>query len=238
MTLLFYVDESRDRGPKGHLLFAGLLADGDQVAAVESELKTIAENAWDDGLARWGTELHAAEIFGGVRAWHKGTIDQRIDLLDDVLSVLVNKDIEVIARGANLTRFKKNYAGDPYRWEFSNLLERLNERLRARNERGLVISDEQSQHREGIQRDVANSKELGTGGYRSQKLERILDTAHFVDSKLSRMIQLADMSAFILRRRATFSTERDPRLEQVMARLSKRVTDALPSPTGQYYTIR
>ena len=62
---------------------------------------------------------------------------------------------------------------------------------------GLVISDQQTEHREGIQHDVANSKRYGAGGYRSQKLERILDTAHFVDSKLSRMVQLADMATFV-----------------------------------------
>lgn len=239
MTLLFYVDESRDRGSKGHLLFAGLLADGDQVAGAERDLDEVAEQAWDDGMARWGSELHAAEIFAGSRAWQKGTIEQRVKLLDDTLSVIGKHGIEVIARGANLTRFAMKYQGaDPYRWEFSNLLERLNERVGARGERALVISDQQAQYREGIQRDVAHSKQFSTGGYRAQKLDRILDTAHFVDSKLSRMIQLADMAAFILRRRATIPTENDPRLEAVMARLFALVYDAVPQPSGQYHTIR
>lgn len=239
MSLLFYVDESRDRGMRGHLLFAGLLADGEQVASAETDLDEIAEDAWYDGMARWGTELHAAEIFNGAKSWQKGTIQQRIDLLDKALSVIGRYDIEVIARGVNIARFRKNYPGqDPYRWEFSNLLERLNERLRARQERGLVISDEQAQYREGIQRDVAHSKEYGTGGYRSQTLDRIVDTAHFVDSRLSRMIQLADMAAFVLRRRATIRIEHDSRLEAVMLRLSTLVRDAVPQPAGQYFTIR
>ena len=239
MLRLFYVDESRDRGQTGHHYFVGLLADGDAVSRAEAALEKIAEQAWDDGLARWGTELHAAEIFNGTKAWQRGSIQQRVDLLDATLSVIGDVGIEVIARGANMQRFAKNYPGaDPYRWEFSNLLERLNERLRTLGDYGLVISDQQTEHREGIQRDVANSKQYGTGGYRSQKLERILDTAHFVDSKLSRMIQLADMAAFILRRRATRRTEGDARLEAVMERLSRLVYDAIPAPQGQFHTIR
>ncbi len=114
----------------------------------------------------------------------------------------------------------------------------MNERLRTLGDYGLVISDQQTEHREGIQRDVANSKQYATGGYRSQKLERILDTAHFADSKLSRMIQLADMAAFTLRRRATLRTEGDARLQAVMERVSRLVYDVIPAPQGQFHTIR
>jgi hypothetical protein len=146
---LFYVDESRDRGQRGHHYFVGLLADGDAVARAEAALEKIAEKAWDDGLARWGTELHAAEIFNGTKAWQRGSIQQRIDLLEATLSVIGDEGVEVIARGANMQRFAKDYPGaDPYRWEFSNLLERLNERLRTPGDYGLVISDQQTAHRE------------------------------------------------------------------------------------------
>jgi hypothetical protein len=236
---LFYVDESRDRGTTGHHYFVGLLAEAEAVARAEAELEVIAEQAWDDEMARWGAELHAAEIFNGSKAWEHGSIQQRIDLLEATLTVIGNAGIEVIARGANMKRFAERYPGvEPYRWEFSNLLERLNERLRRVGDYGLVISDQQTEHREAIQHDVARSKQYGTGGYRSQKLERILDTAHFVDSKLSRMIQLADMAAFVLRRRASHETEGDARLEVVMERLARLVYDAIPEPKGQFHTIR
>jgi hypothetical protein len=52
------------------------------------------------------------------------------------------------------------------------------------------------------------------------------------------MIQLADMAAFMLRRRATRRTEGDVRLEVVMERLSLLVYDAIPAPQGQFHTIR
>jgi hypothetical protein len=52
------------------------------------------------------------------------------------------------------------------------------------------------------------------------------------------MIQLADMAAFIPRRRASHRTEGDARLETVMERLSRLVYDAIPAPQGQFHTTR
>ena len=239
MTRLFYVDESRDRGKNGHHFHVGLLAEGRRVAAAETALDEIVEQAWDDGITSWNSELHGAHIFQGLKEWARGSNDQRAAVYEAALSVVVQENIEVIARGVGLSQFEKRYpGGDPYRWGFSNLLERLNERLHTLDAFGLVIADQQHEYRELLQRDVADGKHFGTGGYRSQRLARVLDTAHFVDSKLSRMVQLANLAAFVLRRRATIPTEHDLRTEALMARLHALVVQGIPAPTGQYFTIR
>lgn len=236
MTRLFYVDESRDGRYHYHL---GLLAEGARVAEAEAALDEVVEEAVDNGATRWGSELHAKDIFHGTAEWARGSTPQRAQVLEQALEVIGRFDIEVIARGANLARFSKRYPGsDPYRWEFSNLLERLNERLRDVEDYGLVIADQQHEYRELLQRDLADGKRLGTGGYRDQKLVRILDTAHFVESRLSRMVQLADLAAFVLRRRASIPSEQDTRLERLMTRLGNLVTAAIPHPDGRYHTIR
>jgi hypothetical protein len=178
-------------------------------------------------------------MWHGTGGWAKGSIDERVAAYEAALSVLRTCSIEVIARGANLERFERRYGGtDPHRWEFRNLLERFNERLISRNEFGLVIADQQHEYRELLQADVAEAKEIGTGGYRNQKLTRVVDTAHFVDSKLSRTTQLADVVGFILRRRASIPQERDIRVEAIMQRLWNSVFAAIPDPSGQYFTIR
>ena len=237
VTRLFYVDESRDAG---HHYQVGLLVDGPQVRAVEAALDDLVVSAFLEGGAEHPrSELHGKDVFHGEKAWQKGPIAQRSTVLENALSLIPQHGVEVIARGADLSRFKKRYPGtDPYRWEFSNLLERLNERLKELNDYGLVIADQQHDYRALLQQDVADGKQYGTGGYRSQKLVRVLDTAHFVESQLSRLVQLADMAAFVLRRRATIPTERDARLEALMARLFALVEDGIPNPKGQYHTIR
>jgi hypothetical protein len=237
MTLLFHVDESRD---SAHHFHVGLLTNGPTTAAVEAAMRSIVEQAAVDGACAWEAEVHGVEVFHGNAKWARGSIAQRVAVFDQVLGLLTTHGVEVIARGANLSRFTSNYGpeNDPYVWEFSNLLERLNERCYARDDFSLVIADEQSEHKETLRRQLAHAKQFGTGGYRSQKLERVLDTAHFVDSRLSRMTQVADMVAFVMRRRAGRRVERDPRLEAVMERWSNLIYAAIPEPAGQYYTVR
>lgn len=237
MTLVFHIDESRDGAHHYHV---GLLSDGPGQAAVESGLQAIVDQAFGDGACRWRAELHAVEIFHQTGQWSTSTIAQSIQVFDQALALLEQHGVEVIARGANLDRFRKKYgaASDPFVLEFSNLLERLNERLSARQDYGLVIADQQTEYRDTLQRNLISSRQVGTGGYRSQKLTRILDAAHFVDSKLSPMTQLADIVAFVMRRRASRTPEHDARLEKVMHRWFARIYGALPNPPGKYHSIR
>jgi hypothetical protein len=240
VTRLFYVDESRDRGHHYHV---GLLAEGHQVAVAEEALDAVIERAYDNGLADYDSELHALDIWTRRKGWARdparSTPDQRGVVIEEALTVIVQNGIEVIARGVHMGNFAERYSGgDPMSWAFSNLLERLNERLRTLDDYGLIIADQHDQYRKIMQRDVANAKQRRTGGYRSQQFDRIVDTAHFVDSKLSRMVQAADMAAFVLRRRATIPRETDDRLETLMERLHSIVEYTVPNPKGQYHSIR
>jgi len=234
--LTFHVDESRD---DIHHFHVGLLSDGPGLAGVESALRELVEEAWDRGACRYSAELHAYDIFNFEGDWTKSNAQHSIWVFDEALTLLTQHNVEVIARGAHLPTFRNRYgkAADPFPWNFSNLLERLNERLRARDEYGIVIADEQSEYRDALQRDLENARRYGTGGYRSQTLTRVLDTAHFVDSRLSRMTQLTDMVAYILRRR-NGQREGDERVENSMRRWFELVYASIPQPNGQYYTIR
>jgi len=66
-------------------------------------------------------------------------------------------------------------------------------------EYALVIADEvdaQAKHRA----DLSTYREVGTLGYRHRKLTRIMDTLHFAPSNASRLVQAADVIAFLYRR--------------------------------------
>lgn len=237
MTLLFYVDESVDDLHEFHV---GILVDGANSARAVIALDEIVKTAAFGGACFPHAELHGYEIHGRSDAWQHASVGQSIQVYRSSLDVLADCSIEVMARGVNLARFAATYGPtvSPYRWEFSNLLERLNERLSTRDEYGIVISDEQHEYRKQLQKDVVDSQRYGTGGYRDQHLFRVLDTAHFVDSKLSRLTQLADLVAFIMRRRQSIPRESDARADKVMADLAARVYRAIPEPAGKYFTIR
>jgi len=102
MTLVFHIDES---GDPAHY-HVGLLSDGAAQAAVEAALRSIVDQAFDDGACKWRSELHAVEMFHHKGKWSKSTHAQSIDVFDQALALLQQHSVEVIARGARLPPFK------------------------------------------------------------------------------------------------------------------------------------
>lgn len=239
MTLLFFVDESGDRKYHYHV---GLLASGEQVAAAERELDQVSQRALDLGYNDgWPPrpELHGTEIFSGAKGWDVLSYEDRYEVVEAALDVLGRHDIEIMARGVELARFKQRYNKDKaflHQIAFRNLLERLCERLRERGELGLVIADEHYT-KSVIRGEVRQAKAGRTPGYRATNFASILDTVHFVESSDSRLIQLADLVAFTRRRRLSIPTERHPDAEVRMARIARRLYDAVPDPKGQYDSV-
>jgi hypothetical protein len=251
MALLFYVDES---GDEHHHLHLGVLADGDQTACAETALNqlcvdvlsTLQQAVGDDEL--WTTdlrhlpahdvELHAYEIVAGEKLWGRLSVEQRIDVMDRILAIFASCGVEVVYRGTAIPNFKahRGITEDPHRLMFSNLLERLNERSKARGQRSLVIADQNHDKDVALRQALTTGQRSGTIGYRGQVFTHVIDTVHFVDSKLSRMVQLADAAAFIVRKHVGPGFK-DDRARAVIERQAQVVYNAVPDPKGQYGTI-
>ena len=237
MVMLFFVDESADDTHHFHM---GLLARGDQVASAERELRRIVDAAWVNGLcSKYRPEVHGEEIVNMTGAWARGRNDipGLIAMVDELLSLLARYDIKLISRGVELVKFRAKYSvnDSPHLWMFRNLLERFNEYLRSANEFGLIIADEHHQHGKVMRAALREGQEYMTPGYRSQQLNRIVDTLHFVKSHESPMTQLADLAAYV-RRRSARQHESD-RFRPVMDRWAGMVTAAVAAPSGAMDSI-
>ncbi|MGX7681871.1 DUF3800 domain-containing protein [Jatrophihabitans sp. DSM 45814] len=108
-------------------------------------------------------------------------------------------------------------------------MERLDEHASKMGRNALVIADEvdgQSQYRQ----ELWGYQHGATWGYRSRRITRVIDTIHFAPSHASRLVQGADLIAYLYRRRMTI-TERDKRAERtwsaIMDRLRPRETHHL-----------
>lgn len=234
MTLLYYVDASHD---EQHFLYMGLLVDGTDARAISDSLdQLVREVSWDLGCPHTA-ELHAHPMAHQKGEWAHASLEGIADLWRRCFELL-DERVEIIGRGTVMASFAKRYDGRPEVLEFKNLLERVNERLCARSEMGFVVADEDNQHRELIQHDVHHYRHHSTAGYRGQKFTQFVDTAHFVDSRLSRLIQLADLVAYMRRRRISVPREEDSRREALMRELDARIEAVIPSPTWQYFTVR
>jgi len=143
-------------------------------------------------------ELHGHEIFHAKKAWSDVPVRARIGVFDDVIEAVAGQDVYVIARAMDVVGQKARYhrPDAPHTVVLQHLLERVDECVTSLGEYALVIADEvdaQAVHRA----DLSSYREVGTRGYRSRKLTRIVDTLHFAPSNASRLVQAADVIVFL-----------------------------------------
>ena len=209
--LLAYVDESYT---EAWFAMAALLVDGPAAVALPRELDRVAaEAARAYGLGA-DVELHGHEIFHAKKAWSSVPVRARIGVFDDVVEAVAGQDVRVILRAMDLAGQRARYhrPDPPHTVVLQHLLERVDECVTGLGEYALVIADEvdaQARHRA----DLSSYREAGTAGYRSRKLTRIVDTLHFAPSSASRLVQAADVIAFLYRRVFTVQ-ETDERSRQ------------------------
>jgi hypothetical protein len=101
------------------------------------------------------------------------------------------------------------------------LVERVDEYAEGIGQNALLIADEVDQQ-DSYRRDLWRYQRSATWGYRSRQITRVVDTLHFAPSSSSRLVQAADLVAFLARRIATH-TETDSRSKQAYAAMWARI---------------
>lgn len=197
---LAYVDESYTRD----VYFLGaLLVDDQCVLSLGKALDDVVEQA---GLAHpeanitRDAELHAYAIFHSRDEWEPlaGKVRARISIYDQALRVIGDHDIRVILCGVERT--PATQLSQVCERALGLLLQRLNRFGHLVDEPILVISDEvggQDLHRSSLRQ----SRGPHFQGHPSRRLDRIVDTLHFVPSAQSRFIQAIDLVTFLHCRR-------------------------------------
>jgi hypothetical protein len=197
-VLLSYVDESYT---DDWFVMAALLVDGPAAVALTQELDRVAAAAAIAYGLGPDVELHGHEIFQAKRAWSAVPVRARVGVFDDVVEAVAGQDVQVIARAMDVVGQRARYSRPepPHTVVLQHLLERIDECVTGLGDHALVIADEvdaQAKHRA----DLSSYREVGTAGYRHRKLTRIVDTLHFAPSSSSRLVQAADVIAFLYRR--------------------------------------
>ncbi|MEU7994385.1 DUF3800 domain-containing protein [Micromonospora sp. NPDC049060] len=197
--LLTYVDESfTDR-----LYWIGALLVPDVVAMPLSEaLDQVMDHATKTYGVPPATELHGYDIFHARSVWKGVPPRARIAVYRAAMEAIGAHNVTIIIRGVQRAALAKRYAADArpaHEVVLSHLLERVDGYAASREEYALVIADEvqeQAVHRA----DLTRYRVSGTGGYRSRKLTRIVDTLHFAPSHASRLVQAVDLVTFLFQR--------------------------------------
>ena len=206
---LLYTDESEifPDGGKVPRYFAlvGVSVFERQTHWISVELEKIAAR-FNPGESR-SIELHGSPMFGGGGFWRTQPKETRIQAIKDVLHVLANSHrsnrifASVVERDA--------VADHPMDYAFEQLATRFDYYL-GRNgfshkhpQRGMVLFDK-SAHEKTIQSATAVYRDKG---HQWGRLKYFAEVPAFIDSRSSRLIQLADIVAYAINRKIARNDE-------------------------------
>jgi hypothetical protein len=198
--LLTYLDESYTK--TRYLIAALLVPDADAGSLTAALDKVVARAAWDYEVCS-EAELHAHDIFAGKGDWGKlaAMVRARIGVYDKALQAIADHDVTVIIRSVDIPGLDRRYRGlaHPHSVVLTHLIERIDEYAAAVGERTILIADEVDAQ-DSYRRDLWHYQRSQTWGYRARKIQCVLDTIHFAPSSSSRLVQAADLVAFLARR--------------------------------------
>lgn len=223
---LLYVDESCSAGDARQSAFvlAGVSLFERQGFWISRELDKIAARF---NPARPGAvELHASPMFGGRGAWRKADRHARVQAIKDALQVFAdshpsNRIFGIVLREENV------HPQSPMEFAFELLANRFEYFLRRLHaggdtQRGIMVFD-QSTYEQSLQELAI---EFRTTGYSWDVLRNLAEVPLFMDSKASRVLQLADLVAYAILRKYAFDDD------QFFSIIAHRIDQHGDSPNG------
>lgn len=195
--LLAYLDESYD---KSRYWMAAVVCPDDQALSLATALDGVVGKAAMSYSVGSQAELHGYDLFHGKGDWAPiaGMARARIGVYGEALDVIAAHDVRIYIRGVSIPHLERRYvyADHPHSVVLSHLIERIDEHADAVGEYALLIADEVDgvdEHR----RNLWHFQRYSTGGWRARQICRVVDTIHFAPSNASRLLQAADIVAFL-----------------------------------------
>jgi Protein of unknown function (DUF3800) len=198
---LLYADESgTSSDPKQvHFVLAGICVFERQSFWLSNELESIAArfNPGDPG----SIELHGNPMFGGKKYWRQFPKEMRITAIKDALTAIKDSRIVNPLFGC-VVRKSLLSLKDPVEFAFEQLASRFDYFLTRLHKsynthRGIIVFDK-STYETTIQNLATDFRKIGhTWGV----LRNLAEVPLFLDSKASRLIQLADLVAYAIFRK-------------------------------------
>jgi hypothetical protein len=194
---LLYLDDSGSAANlrESHLILGGLSVFERQVHWLSQELDKLAAKIFPQDPKI--VEFHASEIFSGrAPPWNTMDKDARRNVIKDVLGILAgaNRSTHAFACAVHKASFP---GADPMKMAFEDVCHRFDlqlKRMYAANDpqRGIIILDK-STYETTLQEMTRDFRTLGT---QWGVVQNLADIPFFVDSRASRVVQLADHVAY------------------------------------------
>lgn len=198
---LLYADESGAISDPKQVFFvlAGVSAFERQIYWIDRQLESIA--ARFDPADPSSVELHGSPMMNGRRFWRQFPLPQRIEAIKDALQVLASSHVSnrifacVIRKAVISPKDPVEYAFEQLASRFDYFLRRLHKS--GDSQRGIIIFDK-STYETTIQNLATDFRKIG---HTWDILRNLAEVPLFIDSRASRLIQLADLVAYSIFRK-------------------------------------
>jgi len=199
-----YIDEtgSVGKGAKSQtqLILVGVIVREELVQALGERLNAITMSHL--GWIPADFEFKGFDIWNGSGYWSKVSPTVRLAAYEAAMGLLVDLDLVVAYATIDKAKLSSKYGGtkddSAYLLALQFLLQKINAYLRPGL--GVVVADELKEQRLRAIRLVGDLQSWGVGLVPGPKLTSIIDSLHYVSSKDSPGVQMADLVAFAIQR--------------------------------------
>jgi hypothetical protein len=181
----------------------GLVIPGHVARALEDAATGVLERRFGVACRARGFECKGSDMYRGEGPCAAMSPADRLALYEELVRLIPAHGVDVIWHGIDKPRLARRYARPmhPHKLAFLFFAEDVQRLLQARNEFGLLVSDEEKSVEQQVIEDLPRYKQLGTDfGYKPVDLTRIVDNVHWVRSHESRLLQLADICTYLCQR--------------------------------------
>jgi hypothetical protein len=213
---ILYVDDSGSikNADEEHFVLAGLAVFEQQIYYLINDLDQIVSSF---GIGpHEQIELHGSHMYSGKTMPWRGvkSKEDRAKMIQDALRILLRASTNKVKAFGVVVEKKSLTSANPIEFAFEEICNRFNlflsryyQNRGGREEdkqKGLIVMDE-SHHEQPLQ---ALAQEFRVNGTRWGNLRNIAEVPLFVDSRASRLIQLADLIAYSMWRKYEFQDGR------------------------------
>jgi hypothetical protein len=197
-----YFDENKHSEESPYFYIGGILVPKDQLLDVENLLSRIQHNFFGSSVLIKDTEIHGKELWHRKGVFKKFKASERIQLLDDLVSVVVEHQIPVRLVMIDVAHHRKKYRyPEPeYRLGLMLFLERVCDYLDKHSTHGMVFGDYEKDEISRSIIDFSQFKMDGRTEMYGRGIDRLIDTIYFTQSHHSRFLQLADVIVYLANR--------------------------------------
>ncbi len=233
MVELIYIDEtgSVGRGARDQplLTLVGVIVDETAVQPLAKRMRHLAVEHL--GWIPAGFEWHAVDLWNARHDWAGRTPIQLLDAFEAAIGLLDELSISVSFASINKANLRAKYDGayddNAYLLALQFLLEKL-DRWRSPDTLRILIADEAKQERLRAIELVQDLQQWSLGVVPGRRLVSVIDSVHFVGSKHSPGVQLADMVAYVIQRYRT-NPQSHPDATAALERMRQVIVDHTPT---------